>query len=125
MRLRAWFAGAILALVTLLGIGLTPTPAHANYMLGVPHTHLAGCTVYDCWTWILQNGAVMRGPTSQLQGQYGYVLVVCSQIKPDGYWQISTLGPWGPKGNDGAWYPYCVNPADGNGIRWNIYPGTS
>jgi len=122
---RRIIAAVTLSIATILGaLGLGASPAHASSLLGVAHTHLAGCTQSDCWTWILANGAVMRGPTSELTAQYGYVLVVCSQHYGSGYWHVSNLGQWGPYGNDGAYHPYCVNPADAQGVRWNLYPKT-
>lgn len=100
--------------------------ASASSLLGVAHTHQGTCPVNNCWTWILANGAVIRGNTDLLVSQYNYVLVVCSQRvsypPPNPHWQVSTLGQWGPFGNDGQTYPYCVSPYDGNGIRWNQYP---
>jgi len=93
----------------------------SSNLLNVAHTHQGTCPVNDCWTWILANGAVIRGNGTLMVSQYNYVLVVCSQKQSSG-WKISNLGQWGPFGNDGAYYPYCVNPSDANGFRWNVYP---
>jgi len=123
LRLRRAVAALLLTLGlggSLVAVSAGQASATTKNLLGVNTTILAGCTNNDCWTWLLANGAAMRGPTSQLQAQYGYVLVVCSQ-KAGGFWRISQLGPWGPYNNDGAWHPYCVNPADANGKRWNQY----
>lgn len=124
-RVRKVLAGCLLALgLAVPVVALAAPEASASNLMNVPHTHLAGCTQDDCWTWILANGAVMRGPTSELVAQYGYVLVVCSQHYGSGWWHVSNLGQWGPYGNDGATHPYCVNPYDAYGVRWNLYPKT-
>jgi len=122
LKIRTKIAGALLALGLAGGtVALAAPEASASNLLNVPHTHQGTCPVNDCWTWILANGAVIRGNTTLLQSQYNYVLVVCSQKQASG-WKISPLGPWGPFNNDGWVHPYCVSPYDANGVRWNQYP---
>jgi hypothetical protein len=116
---------ATLAVILTLGVFGTDR-AEATNLLNVPHTHGGGCTAYSCYTWILANGAVMRGGGALLQQQSGYVLVLCSYAqgpKPDGnwYWGIY-MDPYGPWGNRGLDHPYCKSPTDAQGVRWNIYP---
>lgn len=124
--MRKFIAGLIASAIMALPLGFGVQQASASNLLGVPHTHVGTCPVNNCWTWILANGAVMRGDGDNLVAQYGYVLVVCSQRirEPNGFvhWIVSRLGPWGPFNNDGKIHPYCVDPHDGNGIRWNQYP---
>jgi hypothetical protein len=101
-------------------------PAHVFGPQGPVHFHVGqGCLVspVNCFRWILQDGSVWQGDYGNLVGQYGYMLVWCSQATTatnNGNWvKIST--PWGPLGNKGSTHPYCQSPYYGNPARsWSV-----
>lgn len=100
--------------------------AHSFGSQGPPHTHLTnpGCTAYDCWRWLLVNGAILQGPAYHLSGQMPLVLVVCSHrvSGPGGIqiwvWNNERLGSANTPGYAAA---YCQLPAYNNGqTPWSV-----
>jgi hypothetical protein len=141
------FKRAIVALATVATLGggavaLTATPVAAHNWGGQgsapAHTHQGSCaytgtinpTTWNdltCVRYILANGAIIQGPKSLMDSQYGYVLVWCSFA----YRTASGSGRWAGNGQPyGPWnntftHPYCQNPKYQQDILrpWSItYP---
>jgi hypothetical protein len=123
--MRRLLLTVLLALGLVLPVGST-AEAHSFGAQGPPHTHLSnpGCTAYDCWRWILVNGAILQGPAFHLAGEMPLVLVVCSQrvSGPGGaqiwVWNNEHLGS---SGQAGYAHPYCQLPAY-SGTPWSVRP---
>lgn len=112
------FAAALLAVAV-----PSPAGAHSFGAKGPPHQHLTNpsCTAStECHTWILANGAIIRGRSIHLSNSYGYVLVRCSSRYAGGSWFFDQL-PFGPWNNIGSQHPYCLSPTYG-GIPWSVRP---
>lgn len=110
------------------GIGVQQAAAHNPWPGYPPHTTLTNpsCTNSDCYTWILQNGAIMFGPWAHLSGQMPLVLTICTlkmwNPKTVRYvWSWNVSPPYGSWGTPGWQMPFCVNPKSPGGTPWGFY----